>query len=132
MIDTISMHAEHRRSFDRKIQVMLDQVTGVALGYKPGLFLYGAGGIGKSYSVLNHLEKLEESVILYNSRITAKGLFLSLKDAPDAIHLLEDVERLTKDADAQGVLVEQTVHNVDLRPQRRERLEATAELHRRA
>ena len=104
MIDTLSMHAEHRETLQRKIDVMLDHVTAVARRYKHGFFLYGAGGIGKSYSVLNHLEKLEASVILYNSRMTAKGLLISLKDAPDAIHVLEDVERLTTDRDAQGVL----------------------------
>jgi hypothetical protein len=31
-------------------------------------------------------------------------LFLALQKAPDAVHVLEDMERLTKDADAQGVL----------------------------
>ena len=36
--------------------------------------------------------------------MTAKGLFLALQHAPDAVHVLEDMERLTKDADAQGVL----------------------------
>ena len=36
--------------------------------------------------------------------MTAKGLFLSLQRAPDAVHVMEDMERLTKDADAQGVL----------------------------
>ena len=41
---------------------------------------------------------------IYNSRMTAKGLFLAMKHSPDAVHVLEDMERLTKDADAQGVL----------------------------
>jgi hypothetical protein len=36
--------------------------------------------------------------------MTARGLFLALGNAPDAIHVLEDVERLTQDRDAQGVL----------------------------
>src|SRR6185312_729738 len=36
--------------------------------------------------------------------MTAKGLFLAMKHSPDAVHVLEDMERLTKDADAQGVL----------------------------
>jgi hypothetical protein len=56
------------------------------------------------YTVIRHLESLDASHVLYNSRMTAKGLFLSLSHAPDAVHVLEDMERLTKDADAQGVL----------------------------
>jgi hypothetical protein len=53
---------------------------------------------------LRRLEELQASTILYNSRMTGKGLFQSLMNAPDAVHLLEDVERLMKDPDAQGVL----------------------------
>ena len=104
MNDTISMHSEDRKSLDRKLQVVKDHVAAVALGFKFGLYLYGQGGIGKSFSVLHQLEQLNASVILYNSRMTGKGLFNSLRNAPDAIHVLEDMERLTKDPDAQAVL----------------------------
>jgi hypothetical protein len=81
-----------------------DHATAVAKGFKTGLFLYGAGGVGKSYTVLRHLESLQAPHQLFNARMTAKGLFLSLYRAPDAVHVMEDMERLTKDADAQGVL----------------------------
>jgi hypothetical protein len=84
--------------------VLRDLVTAVAKGFKTGLFLYGSGGVGKSFTVLRHLESLQACFQLYNSRMTAKGLFLTLKHAPDALHVLEDMERITKDADAQGVL----------------------------
>ena len=60
--------------------------------------------MGKSYTVLRHLESLDVPYQLFNSRMTAKGLFLALQWAPDAIHVMEDMERLTKDPDAQGVL----------------------------
>jgi hypothetical protein len=53
---------------------------------------------------LRHLESLDVLYQLFNSRMTAKGLFQTLFNAPDAIHVLEDMERLTKDPDAQGVL----------------------------
>ena len=92
------------RSLERKIQVVRDHSTAVAKGFKTGLFLYGPGGVGKSFTVLRHLESIEATHVLYNSRMTAKGLFLSLGASPDAVHVLEDMERLTKDADAQGVL----------------------------
>lgn len=91
-------------TLENKHQLVRDLVTAVAKGYKSGLYLYGAGGMGKSYTVLRHLELLEVSYQLYNSRMTAKGLLQALKAAPDAIHVLEDMERLTKDADAQGIL----------------------------
>jgi hypothetical protein len=91
-------------SLVKKLQVICDLVTGVAKGFKHGLYLHGPGGIGKSFTVLDQLRLLDVQYQLHNSRMTAKGLFAALKDAPDAIHVLEDVERLTKDADAQGVL----------------------------
>jgi hypothetical protein len=91
-------------SLEKKLQVVRDLVTGVAKGFKTGLFLYGGGGIGKSFTVLQHLAYLDVGYQLYNSRMTGKGLFLALKRTPDAVHVLEDMERLTKDPDAQGVL----------------------------
>jgi hypothetical protein len=72
--------------------------------YKTGFYLYGNGGVGKSYTVLGHLKSLQANYKMYNSRMTARGLFLALARAPDAIHVMEDMERLAKDPDAQGVL----------------------------
>ncbi len=91
-------------SLEKKFQMLRDLTTAVAQRFKNGLFLYGDGGVGKSYTVLTHLKYLDATYLLFNSRMTAKGLFLALKHAPDSIHVLEDMERLTKDADAQGVL----------------------------
>jgi len=91
-------------SHEKKMHLVRDHVTAVARGFKTGYFLYGTGGSGKSFTVLRHLESSEVPYQLYNSRMTAKGLFLTLQKAPDAIHVLEDMERLTKDPDAQGVL----------------------------
>ncbi len=91
-------------SFERKLQLLRDHVMAVIKEFKTGLFLYGPGGAGKSYTVLDLLKRQEASYKLFNSRMTAKGLFLALEQAPDAIHVLEDMERLTRDPDAQGVL----------------------------
>ncbi len=91
-------------TLEKKLQLLRDHVTAVAKGFKNGLFLYGCGGMGKSYTVLRHLEQLEAPYQLFNGRMTGKGLFLTLGRAPDAVHVLEDMERLTKDPDAQGVL----------------------------
>jgi hypothetical protein len=91
-------------SLERKLQLVRDLVTGVAGRFKHGLYLYGSGGVGKSYTVLKCLESLGVAHKLYNSRLTAKGLFHALLGAPDAVFVIEDVERITKDPDAQGVL----------------------------
>ena len=91
-------------SLEKKLHLVRDHVTAVARGFKTGLFLHGVGGVGKSFTVLGRLERLGVVPRLFNSRMTAKGLFLALAAAPDAVHMLEDMERLTKDPDAQGVL----------------------------
>src|SRR3974390_1830623 len=87
-------------SLEKKLQLVRDLVTAVAKGFKTGLFLYGSGGVGKSYTVLRKLQQLEASYQLFNVRMTGRRLFKVLQAAPDAIHVLEDMERITKDPDA--------------------------------
>jgi len=89
---------------DARLSLVRDLVTGVVKGYKTGLHLHGHGGMGKSFTVLKHLEAIGAPYHLYNSRMTAKGLFIALRAAPDDIHVIEDMERIVKDPDAQGVL----------------------------
>jgi hypothetical protein len=97
-------HDEALAALDKKIRLVDDRVTGVARGFSTGLYLYGAGGLGKSYSVLKKLTELEADFRLFNTRMTGKGLFLALDKAPDSVHVLEDMERLTDDRDGQSVL----------------------------
>jgi hypothetical protein len=91
-------------SLDKKLLEVEDWVTAVATGHQTGLYLFGTGGIGKTFNVLKRLDELEVSYKRFNSRMTAKGLFTAMRRAPDAIHVLEDLERLTSDRDAQSVL----------------------------
>jgi hypothetical protein len=91
-------------ALDAKLALVSDRVRAVVGGYQTGLYLCGAAGLGKSYSVLTLLESQEANYRVFNSRMTAKGLFRALEKAPDAVHVLEDMERVTSDRDAQGVL----------------------------
>jgi len=91
-------------SLDGKLAVIEDHVVAVHQRFQYGLYLYGEGALGKSYTVTRKLKDLEADFRTFNSRMTPKGLFMALRAAPDAIHLLEDMERLTSDRDAQGVL----------------------------
>lgn len=90
--------------YEAKLQLVRDYVRGVALRYSAGFYLHGAGGISKSFTVLGELEKLGVSFKLFNSRMTGRGLFDTLQQYPDAVHVLEDMERVVNDRDAQGVL----------------------------
>jgi hypothetical protein len=89
---------------DRKLEIVNDRVRAVVRGYATGFYLCGAGGLGKSYSVYQTLQALDSDFRTFNSRMTAKGLFCALERAPDAVHVLEDMERIVNDRDAQGVL----------------------------
>lgn len=96
--------AQALADFDAEMNRLRDLVDGVISKDHFGLYLWGAPGFGKSFHVRQWLRETDVPCRMFNSRMTAKGLFTVLKAAPDAIHLLEDVERLCDDRDAQGVL----------------------------
>jgi hypothetical protein len=76
------------QSIASKLQIVRDRVRGVALGYATGFYLYGEGGIGKSWAVLDELQLLNTDYRIHNTRMTAKGLFLELSEYPDHVHCL--------------------------------------------
>ncbi len=91
-------------SLDKKLAMLRDDVMAVVHRHQTGLYLWGDPGVGKSFQVTTLLEAEEAAYKLFNSHMTAKGLFRALQNAPDAIHFLEDMERITADRDAQGIL----------------------------
>jgi hypothetical protein len=95
---------QHLERYEAKLQLVRDYTRGVALGYSAGFYLHGAGGISKSFTVLGELERLKANFKLFNSRMSGRGLFDTLQQFPDAVHVLEDMERVVNDKDAQGVL----------------------------
>ena len=89
---------------DQKAAVVRDRVRSVALRLRSSLYLYGPGGGGKSYLVRDELERHDTPYILYNARMSGRALFDILRQFPTALHVLEDMERLLDDRDAQGIL----------------------------
>ena len=63
--------AEALASLENKHQLIRDRVTAVAKGYQAGLCIYGMGGVGKSYTILQHLDRLEITYKLFN-RVVAQ------------------------------------------------------------
>lgn len=94
----------HLASLERTTQLIRDRVAAVADRTSNGFYLYGPGGVSKSFTVLQELERLRAEYVLFNSRATGRGLFNVLQDNPDAVVVLEDMEPLFRDRGAQGVL----------------------------
>lgn len=94
----------HLAILEARLQLVRDFVGQVAAGRSTGLYLYGEGGIGKSHTVIGELERLRADYKVHNSRMNGRGLFNALQTAPDSIHLLEDMEQVTRDRNALGVL----------------------------
>jgi hypothetical protein len=102
--DEAEREAAALASLDNKLKLVADRITAVVSGKSTGLYLCGAGGLGKSYTVVRQLQKLEADYRIFNSRMSGKGLFRALEKYPNSVHVLEDMERLTNDRDGQGVL----------------------------
>jgi hypothetical protein len=87
-------------TLEKKLQLYRDLITAVGKRYKNVLFVYGDGGIGKSFQATGHPEELQVPYKLRNSRMSARGPFLSLQQVPDAVHVLEDMGRIIKNPNA--------------------------------
>jgi hypothetical protein len=95
---------KHLDAMNKKIQVLRDYVIGVARGFYTGLFVFGPGGSSKSYTILETLDAVGANYNLHNSRLTGQTLFHVISQAPDSIHVLEDMETLFSQRNARGVL----------------------------
>jgi hypothetical protein len=103
MSETVGQE-ELLRQLEEKTRVIRDFTRGVAKRYHNGFYLWGEGGISKSFIVEETLKNLGKRYQIRNSRITAKGLFELLRDHPDEMIVLEDVEPLFQERIAYGVL----------------------------
>jgi hypothetical protein len=57
---SMCLSEEDRRYLDQlqaRLQLVRDRVSGVVGGYATGLYLYGEGGAGKSYTVTEELKR---------------------------------------------------------------------------
>jgi hypothetical protein len=81
-------------NFHARMAIVRDRVRGLVGGYGYGLYLWGDGGISKSWTVQDELNRLGANFRLTNTRLTGKGFFLLLAEYPDSIHVIEDAESL--------------------------------------
>lgn len=109
-LDTLQHKQDHLRT----------AVTALHNGYDMGLFVWGEGGVGKSYIVEDQLKKVGADYILHNSRITARGLVDRLEQRPKSIHWIEDAETLLDDKKSFGVIRSACWSQSNQRPRVRE------------
>ena len=104
MTGLTSQEKEHLELLKSKLDHIGDAVKGIVKHFHTGLFLYGEGGTGKSYKVLETLRALQAKYVYHNTRLTARGLVDALERAPSDIHFIEDAETLLDDKKSFGVL----------------------------
>ena len=95
---------DYLATLEGKFQMVRDFTAGVALRYNNGFFLCGPGGCGKSHTVIGELRRQKVSHHVYNSHMSARGLFDALAKAPDSVIVLEDMEQIVSDRSALGIV----------------------------
>ncbi len=82
------------------------RVRSVALAYTHSLFLYGPGGHGKSHIVQTELDEVpgKGKWKQYKGDMSSRGMIDKLEEYPEAVHVLEDMEKTFKQEEMQSVL----------------------------
>jgi hypothetical protein len=79
--DAHELSPQDQRNFETlngKLQLVRDYTASVATGRTTGFYLYGPGGCGKSYAVLEELARREVPYRLFNSRMTGRAFYNAL------------------------------------------------------
>src|SRR5262245_57923866 len=96
--------ARHLSEVEKKFQLIRDLTGSVVNGRTTGLYVYGKGGTGKTYTIVKELDRRDVPFKLSNSRMTPRAFFDCLEEFPDDIHLMEDMEQLFRKSEARGLL----------------------------
>jgi len=88
----------------KKHLAIRDRVTMCAEGHCNGAYIWGEGGIGKSYAVLDQLAKIGKKPVLHNTRLSAAAFFKSMEKHPSDLHVVEDVENIFNERSQMNLL----------------------------
>lgn len=100
----VDLITKEQESLDRKLQIIKDRVTLATNGYINGFYLWGDGGIGKSFTILTQLDLLGVKPIIHNTRISARSFFDEICDHPTNVHVVEDCESIFTDKQGMNLL----------------------------
>jgi hypothetical protein len=100
---------DHMEGYRRKQQTIVDRVRGILTRHHNGLYVFGATGIGKTWSIEGTLEEAQQagrrSYRKLEGRCTPPGLIELVRDYPDHILFIDDDPQLAKDRLAQQLLL---------------------------
>jgi hypothetical protein len=86
-----------RKALRQKESLLKAALDSVIQGYTNAAFIYGPGGLGKTHLITSQLEAMLGKVWRHHTAYsTPKALMLAIAEAPDVVHLFEDVEKLHK------------------------------------
>lgn len=89
--------AKYMDKIGKRREILETGVRQVTDGFASALFVWGPPGLGKSHLLIEMLDALAGSAWMHHTAYaTPKALFLSLMEAPAAVHLFEDCEKVLK------------------------------------
>jgi len=105
---TVTLSPEDMEEIDKLESLrdlIRDRVTGVAERYHVGTYIYGRPGSSKTHTVVETLDNLGNPYKLCNARMSAPGLFDVLRDHPEHVVVLDDINSLFKNKGAIQILM---------------------------
>ena len=82
------------KRLEARYDIIRDNTKLVAVGGSSGLLVWGPGGGGKSFNVIDTLKQMGKEFILLNTRLSAAKLCKHLYAKQDGLFLCEDLEDL--------------------------------------
>lgn len=105
-ISALSIELPSQFSINKRFLFLSQLVSMVLTDVSPSLLISGEGGLGKSYSVMQMLEDMEdgEDYIVIKGYSTARGLYNTLYDNQDKLIIFDDCDSVLKDATSLNIL----------------------------
>lgn len=99
-------------SIDERFEFVSEMVRMVRNGVTPSMIVSGPGGLGKSFTILEELEGLEEiqgsgqegDYLVIKGFSTPKALFRTLQTSNDKLIIFDDCDSVLKDLTSQNLL----------------------------
>lgn len=96
------------KSLEDTFLAMEELVSCVALGHSNGIFISGAAGSGKTYTVLAKMAELgleeKTNFVMLKGFSTARGLFDAFQNNPDKLFIIDDMDSALEDKTALNLL----------------------------